>query len=208
MQSRPPASISRRQPNPRSNVRSRSRSRRAKFCRIVLIVLLLAIGYRQVQSYLVTPQAVLVLGGAVEREEFAAEFAKQHPDLPIWVSSGSNREYSEWVFAEAGIARERVHLDYRAKDTVTNFTTLVEDFQNQEINSIYLITSDDHMRRARIIGEIVFGSRGISIKPVAVESGRSPEPLEKAIRDAARSLLWVTTGYTGSTVGQFLRTRH
>jgi uncharacterized SAM-binding protein YcdF (DUF218 family) len=174
----------------------------------VLIALLLAIGYKQIQAYLRAPQAVLVLGGAVEREEFAAEFAQRHPDLPIWVSSGSNPEYSEWVFSESGIAPERVHLDYRAKDTVTNFTTLVEDFQNQEIDSVYLITSDDHMRRARIIGEIVFGSRGISIRPVAVETGRSPEPLKKAIRDAARSLLWVTTGHTGSAVGQFLQTRH
>lgn len=208
MQSRRPASISRRQLSPRRNVRSRPRSRRFQLCRVVLIALLLAIGYKQIQAYLRAPQAVLVLGGAVEREEFAAEFAQRHPDLPIWVSSGSNPEYSEWVFSESGIAPERVHLDYRAKDTVTNFTTLVEDFQNQEIDSVYLITSDDHMRRARIIGEIVFGSRGISIRPVAVETGRSPEPLKKAIRDAARSLLWVTTGHTGSAVGQFLQTRH
>jgi uncharacterized SAM-binding protein YcdF (DUF218 family) len=207
MQLRRSASIHKRYPSSKRNAPSRHRSRRFHLWRIVLLVSILAIGYKQMQVYLQTPQAVLVLGGAVEREEFAAEFAHQHPELPIWISSGSNPEYSEWVFAEAGIAPERVHLDYRAKDTVTNFTTLVEDFQNQGIDSIYLITSDDHMRRARVIGEIVFGSRGISIRPVAVESGRSPESLDKAVRDAARSILWVTTGHTGSDIGRFLRNR-
>ncbi|MGL5064875.1 MAG: YdcF family protein [Microcoleus sp.] len=145
---------------------------------------------------------MLVLGGAIEREVFAAKFARQHPSLPIWVSSGTNPEFAEWVFAEAGIDRDRVHLDYRAVDTVTNFTTLVDELRDRGIDSVYLITSDDHMRRARIIGEIVLGSRGISFKPVAVPSGREPEPLQKSIRDGARAIMWLTTGYTGANFSQ------
>lgn len=144
------------------------------------------------------PQAILVLGGATERELFAAEFAKEHPDIPVWVSSGSNPEYAEWVFEEAGIDPDRVHLDYQAIDTVTNFTTLVDEFKARGINSIYLITSDYHMRRARVIGEIVLGSRGITFKPIAVPSTQSSEPLVKALRDAMRSVAWVVTGRTGA----------
>lgn len=146
------------------------------------------------------PQAVLVLGGAPEREHFAAEFARQHPNLPIWVSSGTNPEYAEWVFTEAGIAAERLHLDYRAVDTVTNFTTLADQLQAQGVRSVYLITSDYHMRRAVVIGEIVLGSRGIHFRPVPVESDRSPESpetLNKVIRDGMRAILWVATGNTG-----------
>jgi uncharacterized SAM-binding protein YcdF (DUF218 family) len=116
------------------------------------------------------------------------------------VSSGTPQEYAQQVFAKAGIDGSRVHLDYRARDTVTNFTSLVDQLQSQGIDSVYLITSDDHMRRARVIGEIVFGSRGIILKPVAIPSGRSPEPISKAIRDGVRSLLWVTTGHTGVTL--------
>lgn len=157
-----------------------------------------AIAYKQIRNYIDTPQALLVLGGALEREEFAAEFARNHPHLPIWVSGGSNPEYAEWVFSQAGIDLERVHLDYQAQDTVTNFTTLVDQLKSQGIESVYLITSDDHMRRAQVIGEIVLGSRGITFKPLPVPSGRSPEPIEKAIRDGARAILWVTTGHTGA----------
>jgi uncharacterized SAM-binding protein YcdF (DUF218 family) len=169
-----------------------------------LVGLLMAcwFGYQQLKSEFQRPQALLVLGGATEREVFAAKFAQEHPALPIWVSSGSNPEFAEWVFSEAGIKSDRLHLDYRAVDTVTNFTTLVDELKAKGIESVYLITSDDHMRRAQIIGEIVLGSRGISFKPVAVPSGRTPEPVQKALRDGARAILWLTTGYTGANFSQ------
>lgn len=164
------------------------------------LLLLFGFGYQQVEGLWRQPEAVLVLGGATERERFAAEFAKQHPNLPVWVSSGSNPEYAEWIFTEAGIDPNRVHLDYQAVDTVTNFTTLADYFKTRKIRSVYLITSDYHMRRAQVIGEIVLGSRGIAFQPIAVPSERSPEPITKVVRDAARATLWVVTGETGSNL--------
>jgi uncharacterized SAM-binding protein YcdF (DUF218 family) len=77
---------------------------------------------------------------------------------------------------------------------------LVDDLQARGVKSVYLITSDFHMRRACVIGEIVLGSRGIEFKPVSVPSETSPEPMEKTIRDGARALVWVATGYTGVDV--------
>ena len=161
---------------------------------------MLWLGYKLLSS-LEPPQAVLVLGGstpALEREKFAAQLGSQHPDLQIWVSGGSTKIYTERVFDKAGIDRSRLHLDYQARDTVTNFTTLVDELQARGIKRVYLVTSDYHMRRARVVGEIVFGSRGIVLKPVPVPTERSPEPIEKAMRDGARALLWVTTGHTGA----------
>ncbi|NJR37902.1 MAG: YdcF family protein [Leptolyngbyaceae cyanobacterium CSU_1_4] len=185
--------------------RPHSRIRPVRFLlKWTLVLVLLGVAYQWLAGAFLQPQAVLVLGGALEREVFAAEFAKEHPTLPIWVSSGSNPEYSEWVFSEAGIAADRLHLDYRAVDTVTNFTTLVKEFKAQGITSIYLITSDYHMRRASVIGEIVLGSQGIDFKPVAVGSKRSPESLNKAIRDGARAVLWVATGQTGDSLAHLL----
>ncbi len=153
-------------------------------------------------TYETRKEAIFVLGGAAERERFAAVFAKSHPGLPIWVSSGSSSEYAQRVFARAGIKKSRVHLDYQAVDTVTNFTSLVDQFKAEGIDSIYLITSDYHMRRARIVGAIVFGSRGIKLLPVPVSLGRAPEPTEKCLRDAARAMLWVSASNTSATSGQ------
>lgn len=189
-----------------SQVRSaRGTWSRSSLLGLVSLMLLLGSSSQLLEDFWASPQAVLVLGGATEREQFAAEFARQHPALPIWVSSGSNPEYAEWLFAEAGIAADRVHLDYRAVDTVTNFTTLVDEFQRQGINSVYVITSDYHMRRAVVIGEIVLGSRGITLEPIAVPSKRANEPLDKVVRDAARSILWITTGRTGANLAHLLR---
>ena len=186
-----------------SNTRRYNRLRVSRsFWFLVGLLMACWFGYQQLKSGFQRPQALLVLGGDKQRELFAAKFAQKHPSLPIWVSSGTNPEFAEWVFAEAGIKPDRLHLDYRAVDTVTNFTTLVDELQAKGIESVYLITSDDHMRRAQIIGEIVLGSRGISFKPVAVPSGRTPEPIEKAVRDGARAIVWLTTGYTGADFSQ------
>ena len=174
--------------------------------------LVLWLGYRYIRSF-DQPQAVLVLGGstsALERERFTAEFARQHPDLPIWISSGGLGNYDNYVrrlFVKAGIDSNRLRFDEKAVDTVTNFTTLADELKDKGVNSIYLITSDYHMRRARIIGEIVLGSRGIVVKPISVPSHKAPEPIEKSVRDGARAILWVMTGRTGSTLNRFFQPR-
>lgn len=191
----------------RYHIFNKRRSRgRSFWCLTLALLIMLWWGYKEIKSYFEQPQAVLVLGGstsALERERFAAQFALQYPDLPIWVSGGSpNQKYTERVFAKAGIDRSRLRLDYQAVDTVTNFTTLVDELQDSGIKSVYLITSDYHMRRAQIIGEIVLGSRGIDFQAVSVPSEQSPEPIEKAIRDGARAVLWLATGHTGSTLVQ------
>jgi len=140
------------------------------------------------------PQAILVLGGSPSREQFAAQFALQHPQLPIFVSSGSPEEYAEYVFDRAGVERKRIHLDYRAVDTVTNFTIMVTELQQRKITDVYVLTSDFHMPRALVIGKIVLGSRGIEMHPVTIPSSIKSENPAKALRDGLRSVFWVVTG--------------
>jgi uncharacterized SAM-binding protein YcdF (DUF218 family) len=170
---------------------------RLKLRQIVAAALLgSGLAYLQFRPVPQPPDAVLVLGGEPRREQFAAEFAKQHPGLPIWVSGGSNPEYAEWVFHEAGVAQQLVHLDYAAVDTLTNFTTIVDKLKSNHINSVYLITSDYHMRRSQWVGQVVFGSRGIQFQPIAIPTGKPPEPFEKAVFDGLRAAVWVATGET------------
>lgn len=166
-----------------------------------VLPLLMWWGYKEVQNQFSHPQAMLVLGGStrrLEREKFTADFAREHPNIPIWITGGSPPRFTQQVFSKAGVDPRRLHLDYEAVDTVTNFTTLVDDLQARGIKSVYLITSDFHMRRACVIGEIILGSRGIEFKPVPVPSEKSPEPIQKSIRDGARAIIWVATGYTGA----------
>ncbi len=146
------------------------------------------------------PQAILTLGGGHQREVFTAEFAQSHPHLPIWVSTGSEITRAREIFHTAGVDNRPVYLDRRATDTVTNFTTLVADFKKQHIQHIYLITSDFHMPRAKAIAFIVLGSQGITYTPVSLATNRKPEPKIKIIRDVGRSIIWIFTKHTGSSL--------
>lgn len=146
------------------------------------------------------PQAVLVLGGDPKREEAAAQLARFDPALEVWVSTGIPYEQSQQIFQSAGLSSSRVHWDYRATDTVTNFTTLVAALQRRQVRHVYLVTSDFHIPRAKAIATIVLGSRGIIFTPVAVSptSPRSPEPITQIIRDTGRAIFWLLTGHTGA----------
>jgi uncharacterized SAM-binding protein YcdF (DUF218 family) len=181
-------------------------NRSSKFKYILLLSVVatsLCVGFRSANSVSPSPEALLVLGGHEERERYAAKLAQQHPDLPIWISSGSPQGYAQKIFANAGINSDRLHFDYRAKDTVTNFTTLVDELKAQGIDHVYLITSENHMQRAKIIGDIVLRSRGIKFQPISVPSSNPPEPLEKSVRDGARAFFWLITGHTDPILVQY-----
>ena len=146
------------------------------------------------------PEAIFVLGGGRNREPAAAKLASQHPNLDVWVSSGLLPPQANEIFLAENVSLNRVNLDYSATDTVTNFTTLVAKLQAQDIQHVYLITSDFHMPRAKAIAFWVLGSRGIAYTPVVVPSKQPPEPPHKVVRDVARSWLWLITGRTGSSL--------
>ncbi|MDJ0536474.1 MAG: YdcF family protein [Xenococcaceae cyanobacterium MO_207.B15] len=150
------------------------------------------------------PQLIFVLGGDHTREIFAAQFAQKAPNLPIWISSGSKDEKLFKTFAQASVERKRLYIDRRANDTVANFTSLVKDFQKQKIRHLYLITSDYHMLRASAIATVVLGSRGIAFTSISVPGTRPQESQLRVYRDTARALVWIVTGFTGSSLKKHL----
>ncbi|HHP7245047.1 MAG TPA: YdcF family protein [Elainellaceae cyanobacterium] len=168
---------------------------------IPFISIRLAIAHAQFPQ----PQAIFTLGGGSSREEFAAQFAKNYPTLPIWISSGIYDYQAQTLFQSADISLDRLHLDRRATDTVTNFTTLVNTFQDHDIHHLYLITSDFHMPRARAIAFLVLGSYGIAYTPISVPSDQPNESWLKTARDIGRSLLWIVTGRTGRSMAEHLK---
>ena len=164
----------------------------------VIFVIQLKLSFARHQSQ--APQAILVLGGDHKREPTAARLAAQHPHLEVWVSSGLLPSKANRIFLTESVPLSRVNLDYSATDTVTNFTTLVAQLQANNIQHIYLVTSDFHMHRSKAIAFWILGSRGIAYTPVAVPSNQAPEPHHKILRDVARSWLWLLTGRTGSSL--------
>ena len=146
------------------------------------------------------PQAIFTLGGDLSREIFTAQFAKLHPNLEIWISSGSPDNATNWAFGIIGLSSVRVHNDRRAVDTLTNFTSLVADFKKRHFQHLYLITADYHMRRAKAIATLVFGSQGIAFTPVSILTNKPVESWSRTLRDIFRALLWIVTKHTGASL--------
>lgn len=166
-----------------------------------LLVLLSIIPVKLAIAYYQTPlpQAILTLGGGSDREEFTAQFAQMYPSLEIWVSSGASINNARQIFQAAGIPNTRVHIDRRAVDTVTNFTSLVPDFKKRHVQHLYLITSDFHMPRAKAIAFFVLGSQGIAFTPISIPSNKPPESWLHILRDSSRALLWIIIRRTGAS---------
>jgi uncharacterized SAM-binding protein YcdF (DUF218 family) len=181
------------------------------FMRLVLAILVLLISIIPVRIAVMfhqvpVPQAIFVLGSASERMEFAARFWQSHNNLDIWVSDFAwNLDVNRRIFEGFNIPNQQLHLDGRATDTVTNFTTLASDFVTHNLQHIYLITSDYHMRRSRVIATIVLGSRAIVVTPVAVPSGVKSESWVRMWRDFGRCLVWVVSGRSGASFNPHLR---
>lgn len=168
----------------------------------LLIGLLLGISARIAIVHLTVPQpqAIFVLGGDFHRLKQAAELAKQNSQLEIWVSDFPRLyQFNFNTLQQLGVSSSRIHFDFCATDTVTNFTCTLPLLRKQSIFHVYLVTSDYHLPRAKTIAFFVFGSQGIVITPIPSDSqGAKPEPMVKIVRDSVRCLLWLLTGKTGA----------
>lgn len=182
------------------------RRHRLKFLILLFVILLILISFIPIRISMALqqnpePQAIFVLGGDSQRMVFAGKFWHSYTDLDIWISDFPwNLESNLRIFHQAGVPNQQLHFDSKAKDTVTNFTTLVDDFLTQKFSHIYLITSDYHMRRSSAIATLVFGSRGIAVTAIPVKSNyQKQESLLRVVRDCARSLIWIIFGKTGAS---------
>ena len=112
------------------------------------------------------------------------------------------------IFQKSGIPEQKVNYDLCATDTVTNFTCTVDDFVAEDIQHIYLITSDYHMARSKVIATFVLGRRGIVVTPIDVKSkGHPSESWLRIIRDGIRSIMWLATGRSGASLNPRLKAR-
>ncbi|QNI92813.1 uncharacterized conserved secreted protein (DUF218) [Synechococcus sp. BOUM118] len=151
--------------------------------------------YRQALLDTAPPQQVLVLGGDVERERVGARLARQL-DIPLLVSGGSNPEYASWLVQEEGLTTDQVQLDYRARDTLSNFTSVVDDLASEGVRHVLVVTRADHLERSLAVGQVVAGSRGIHLTgvPVDCEPTCREESALRRWRDWLRAVAWVVTG--------------
>ena len=141
------------------------------------------------------PELVFILGGDIDREIAGMEIAKQLK-LPLLISSGTNPEYSDWLIKSKEMSSYLIRKDYRAEDTLTNFTSLIDELYEENLSHLLLVTSDYHIERAKAIGHIIAGSRGIKITSLSIPCSSQciQESNNKKNIDVLRSIAWILTG--------------
>ena len=86
-------------------------------------------------------------------------------DLPLLVS-GSNREYAEWMIRTSASIPTASPWIIEPRDTLGNFTSVVDELQARMVRHVLLVTSEDHLARSMAVGQVVAGSRGIQLTGV------------------------------------------
>ena len=137
--------------------------------------------------------AFLVLGGSISREIYAAQLAKQYPQIPILISSGSLEPCIEIIFQRAAAPSKEVWLESCADSTFDNFYYGVPILKQWRVHKVGLVTSGSHLRRAMGMARIMLGVQGIWVQSEIVPEQGVPgnqESTLKTILDLTRSLLW------------------
>ena len=102
----------------------------------------------------------------------------------------------------------RITVDRKAVDTLSNFTTLVEDLTRMSCRTVFIATSESHMRRALPVARVVFGASGIRAEPLRCsdyfDSHAHQETLPRVVRDLVRAVVWLLTTLEGRSLSLYV----
>jgi uncharacterized SAM-binding protein YcdF (DUF218 family) len=134
-----------------------------------------------------------VLGGGIDREIYVAQLAKQHPEVRVLISQGSEDPCILLIFQREQAPIRQVWLEKCADSTFDNFYFNIPILKQWGIRKIKLITSSSHLPRAQWMAQILLGAHGIWVETdIAPEQGTpgNRESFLKAGLDISRCLVW------------------
>ncbi len=140
-----------------------------------------------------TVDGILVLGGSIRREIYAAQLAPQYPDIPIIVSQGSKPPCIKLIFQREQARMDKVWIEQCAYSTFDNFFFCVPLLQKHGVHKVKVITSQSHLPRAKWLSYIHLWAKGIAVEVDTPEETGVPGNHEsdlKTFLDVTRSLMW------------------
>ena len=145
------------------------------------------------QAAMQPTDGILVLGGSIRREIYAAELSTLHPELPILISKGSEPPCIRKIFERDQTPVHRVWLEQCADSTFGNFYFGLPILQSWGVRHVQLVTSPTHLPRALWLARVMLSSHGIWVTPNLVEEMGVPGNQEawwKTILDVSRGGFW------------------
>jgi uncharacterized SAM-binding protein YcdF (DUF218 family) len=137
--------------------------------------------------------SILVLGGSIQREIYAAELAQESDQIPILISSGSLAPCIWLIFQQAQAPMQPVWLQDCATSTFKNYYFALPLLKQWQVKHLKIITSITHLPRAQWLAQIILGAHDIWVEMELVSESGVPGNTEswlKTILDVTRSLIW------------------
>lgn len=108
-------------------------------------------------------RAILHLGGNPTRITSTIAVAHLWTDAIIIIGSSEDPVNHYRALQSAGIDMKRVIFDFRAWDTVSNFTQIRDILKEHKITALCIVTDKFHTARASLIAYIVYHTAGVDI---------------------------------------------
>ncbi|MGB0564489.1 MAG: YdcF family protein [Spirulinaceae cyanobacterium] len=137
--------------------------------------------YRHAQA---PTDAVLVLGGSIRREIYAAQLAQELPDVPILISGGSQTPCISLIFEREQASLEQVYSDRCARGTWGNFYHSTPILRSWQARHVRLVTSPSHLPRALWMARLHLGIHGIWVELDQVAETGQPGNQERPWKTA------------------------
>jgi len=135
---------------------------------------------------------IICLGGNVNRAIKAAEVALSVPGSRIIVSSEGNPALVAEIFTNHGVDLSRVYFDFKAWDTVTNFTHTKQLVRKFNTSHLIVVTDKLHVKRSMAIARsFYYPTLKITPEFLNVSWNRKDSSV---IRDVIRTLVYRFTG--------------
>jgi uncharacterized SAM-binding protein YcdF (DUF218 family) len=134
--------------------------------------------------------AYLVLGGTPNREIFAANLAKEHPDIKVLISGGSQDPCIWLIFDKLKVAKDKVWMEDCSHNTFQNFYYSTPILEKWGVQKVLLITDPPQDKRALPMARIILGSHGIWVDLQIVPNSGGEQSKYPLAVDVAVSLAW------------------
>jgi len=141
-------------------------------------------------------KVILELGGNIARMDKAIELSLASPGSWLVVSSEGDPAACLQKLQSAGVDPSRTILDYKAWDTVTNFTNTKPLIESLAPSELMVVTDGFHMLRAMSIARLVYFGASFSVTAHPSSPVDHHESKRLVISDTLRAILSRFTGNT------------
>lgn len=122
----------------------------------------------------------------LDRLEVTLKAAQANPTALVMVSGGVPKKgvtegdiMSKWL-VDKGISRDRIMIEDKSKDTIGNVVNAANLLVRHQADTVILVTSSSHMRRARTVMEDALKQRDLATTVVPLNALDAPSQEEAA----------------------------